>query len=293
MGARKIKKMFEFYNALLIVVIAQLRLLFQELVTSKLAYIRPKEELIHLTLEYVKQEVEDQAIKRRQSLLTNASHSLLDAKIPELIDIEDTDAPAAPTSSPTLLPASAEAAPAMQPSLQEETSTLPTHQINPVSEDADYEFVDRESNDSGGVVSVPTSDPMFVDKENAPRPQDSEVPSTVEKIPLQDNSQQVNIMTTEVNDFEDAEMPDLIGPITPPATPPAVPPRPPQRRKSTWGVMKFGSQQDVTECITNCLSQFHAAFKPDGEDSHAEQTDLFKRCVSPCLVTDLDFSTSV
>jgi hypothetical protein len=293
MGARTIKKMFEAFSSALIVVIAQLRLLFQELVTSKLAYIRPKEELIHLTLEYVKQEVEDQAIKRRQSLLTNASHSLLDTKIPELIDIEDTDAPAVPTSSPTLLPASAETAPAMQPSLQEETSSLLNRHINPISEDADYEFVDRESNESGGVVSIPTSDPMFVDKENAPCPQDSEKPSTVEKIPLQDNSQQVNIMTTEVKDFEDAEMPDLIGPITPPATPPAVPPRPPPRRKSTWGVMKFGSQQDVTECITNCLSQFHAAFKPHGEDSHGEQTDLFKRCVSPCLITDLDFSTSV
>jgi hypothetical protein len=262
---------------MLIVVIAQLRLLFQELITSNLAYIRPKEELIHLTLVDAKQENEEHEVKRRQSLATNASHSLLDSDIPHLIDVDDT-VPPVPTSSPTLIPLSAGTVPETQVLAQ--ATDLANHQIISVQEDADYEFVDHESNDSGGVVSMATSDPMSIDKENAPHLQEKEKSSVAEKSPLQDNSQQINIMATEVKDLDDADMPDLVTPQTPPATPPAVPPRPPQRRKSTWGVMKYGSQQDVTECITNCLSQLHAGFKPDDKEANGDAIDIFKRFVS-------------
>jgi hypothetical protein len=263
----------------LIVVIAQLRILFQELITSNMAYIRPKEELIHLTLVDAKQENEEQEVKRRQSLATNASHSLLDSDIPNLIDVDDNSVPQVPTSSPTLIPLSAGTVPETQGLAQTAASDIANHQIISVQEDADYEFVDHESNDSGGVVSMATSDPMSIDKENAPQLRGIDKPSVIEKSPLKDNSQQINVMATEVQDLDDADMPDLITPLTPPATPPAVPPRPPPRRKSTWGVMKYGSQQDVTECITNCLSQLHAGFKPDDKEANGNGIDIFKRFV--------------
>jgi ubiquitin carboxyl-terminal hydrolase 25 len=256
----------------LILVIAQLRLLFQELITSDLAYIRPKEELVRLTLVDVKQEVEDEAIRRRQSLLTNASQSILDADIPDLVEIEDTSVPRAPVSSPTIIPTTGENVPEIESPIQITTAEA-TNDVAPPHEDVEYEFIDHESNESGGVVSLTTSDPMSVDKENTPQ---SRVVSNApaEKSPLQE-SQLANVKTEEVKGGEDVEMTDA--PPTPPKTPPPVPRRPVQKRKSTWGVMKYGSQQDVTECITNCLSQLHAGFKPDEFDERGDPIDLFKR----------------
>ncbi len=138
---------------MLIPVIAQLRLLFQELITSDLAYIRPKEELVRLTLVDVKQEIEDEAIKRRQSLVTNASASILDSDIPDLIEIEDTNVPTAPVSSPVVIPTSGEAVPEIISPIRKTTSDIANIQISSAPDDTDYEFVDHESNDSGGVLA--------------------------------------------------------------------------------------------------------------------------------------------
>lgn len=253
---------------MLMVVIAQLRLLFQELITSNLAYIRPKEELVRLTLVAVKQEIEDEAVKRRQSFTTNASQSIMDSDVPDLIEIEDTSVPRVPVSSPAVNPTSGDNVPKIDLATKATNARVAT-------EDTDYEFVDRESNDSGGVMSLTTSDPTSVDKENASQSQfPSSKLSTTEKSPLQE-SQQVNLPQSEANEAEDVEMVDLHTIPTPPQTPPSIPRRP--RRRSTWGALKYGSQQDVTECITNCLSQFHAAFKADQVDANGEQIDLFKR----------------
>jgi hypothetical protein len=267
--------MYHSLRAELIPVIAQLRLLFQELITSELAYIRPKEELVRLTLVDVKQEIEDEAIKRRQSLITNASQSILDSDIPDLIEIEDASVPRAPVSSPTIIPTTGENVPEIESPVQMTASEGANKTMAPTHEDIDYEFIDHESNDSGGIVSLTTSDPMSVDKENIFQSQAVNKPPT-EKSPLQE-SQQANVEAEEVKDVEDVEMTDFHGPLTPPKTPPPVPQRPLQKRKSTWGVMKYGSQQDVTECITNCLSQLHAGFKPDGLDEKGDLVDLFKR----------------
>jgi ubiquitin carboxyl-terminal hydrolase 25/28 len=254
-------------------VIAQLRILFQELIRSDLAYIRPKEELIRLTLVDVKQEIEDDARRRRESLATTASHSILDSKVPEFVEIEDVieNVPPVPTSSPTVAAVSDEDVPIMESPLQHSTSENAKFQIN--TDEADYEFVDHESNDSGGVMSLTTSEQMSVDKENMP-PTHTTKPTTA-KSPLQE-SQHINVMETEVND-EDVDMVDISSMPTPPSSPPPLPDRPVQKRRSTWGVMKYGAQQDVTECITNCLSQMHAAFKPDGETPTGDPVDLFKK----------------
>lgn len=264
--------------ALLILVIAQLRLLFQELITSDLAYIRPKEELIRLTLIDVKQEIEEKAIKRRQSHVTNESTSILDSDIPDLIEIEDANIPSAPVSSPMVLPTSGEPVPETLSPLRKTTSDVAHVQITSAPDDTDYEIVDHESNDSGGVVSLTTtSDPASTDKENNSQSHINK--PRLENSPLGE-SNQINVKTSEVKDSEDGEnedveMVDFHAPPTPPKTPPPIPKRP--RRKSTWGALKYGSQQDVTECITNCLSQLHTAFKPDELDTRGDSIDIFKR----------------
>ena len=86
----------------------------------------------------------------------------------------------------------------------------------------------------------------------------------------------------------DVEMTDF-NVMTPPMTPRPIPARP--RRKSTWGVLKYGSQQDVTECITNCLSQLHAAFKPEEIDSQGDHIDLFKRYSQLSTMLTVVYST--
>jgi ubiquitin carboxyl-terminal hydrolase 25 len=265
----------------LILVIEQLRLLFQELITSDLAYIRPKEELVRLTLIDVKQEVEEEAVKRRQSLLTNVSHSM-DSELPDLIELEDTSVPPVPVSSPTLIPTTGERIPEFEFPVRQTSSQMANIQIN--AEDTDYEFVNLEGKDSS------TSDQMSMDKENdQPRPSTSSSDKPLEeKSPLQE-SQKVNVMEVETKDpDEDVEMMDF-GVITPPKTPPPIPARP--RRKSTWGILKYGSQQDVTECITNCLSQLHAAFKPEEIDSKGDHIDMFKRYSHLSIILTVDFST--
>jgi hypothetical protein len=259
---------------LLILVIAQLRLLFQQLITSDLAYIRPKEELVRLTLVDVKQEIEDEAIKRRQSF---ASTSILDSDIPELVEIEDTTILRAPVSSPMAMPASGEPVPEITSPLGKTALEIANIQISSAQDDTDYEFIDHESSDSGGVVSLTASDPTSTDKENNSQLHIINKPRH-EKSPLGE-SQQVNVMPAEIENPEDAEDVEMIdvgnGPPTPPKTPPPIPKRP--RRKSTWGALKYGSQQDVTECITNCLSQFHAGFKQELLDSNGNAIDIFKR----------------
>jgi ubiquitin carboxyl-terminal hydrolase 25/28 len=262
-------------------VIAQLRILFQELITSDLAYIRPKEELIRLTLVDVKQEIQDEAQRRRESLTTTTSHSILDSKVPEYVEIEDVDIPPVPTSSPTVAAISPGDVPALETPVRATVSEMANVQIN--AEDTEYEFVEHESNDSGGVMSLTTSDPMSIDKENSPLSRTVK-PATM-RSPLHE-SQQINVMETElpdldddIPDLEDVDMVDVSNIATPPQTPPPIPHRPVKRRRSTWGVMKYGAQQDVTECITNCLSQMHAAFKPDDVAPNGDQIDLFKRYV--------------
>jgi ubiquitin carboxyl-terminal hydrolase 25/28 len=277
------KRCISLISIVLILVIEQLRLLFQELITSDLAYIRPKEELIRLTLIDVKQEVEEEAVKRRQSLLTNVSLSM-DSELPDLIELEDTSVPPVPVSSPTLIATSGEQVPEFESPVRQTSSQIANIHIG--SEDTDYEFVNHESKGSS------TSDQMSMDKENDQQARPVSASSTDKslqgKSALQD-SQKVNVMEVETKDpDDDVEMTDF-GVMTPPKTPPPIPARP--RRKSTWGVLKYGSQQDVTECITNCLSQLHAAFKPEEIDSKGDHIDMFKRYCHLSTMLIADYST--
>jgi ubiquitin carboxyl-terminal hydrolase 25/28 len=279
------KRCISIISIVLILVIEQLRLLFQELITSDLAYIRPKEELVRLTLIDVKQEVEEEAVKRRQSLLTNVSLSM-DSELPDLIELEDTSVPPVPVSSPTLIPTSRERVPEFESPVRQTSSQIANIQIG--AEDTDYEFVNHESKGSS------TSDQMFMDKENDQQARPVSASSTnkslQEKSPLQE-SQKVNVMEVETKDpDDDVEMTDFdFGVITPPKTPPPIPAR--LRGKSTWGVLTYGSQQDVTEYITNCLSQLHAAFKPEEIDSKGDHIDMFKRYSHLSIMLTADYST--
>jgi Ubiquitin carboxyl-terminal hydrolase len=243
------------------------------LITSERAYIRPKEELVRLTLTDVKQESEEEETKRRQSLNTDATTSILDSEIPDLIEIDEfPPPPRAPVSSPQFNPGDF-----LSPT-HGATSGMSKIQLSGGPDDSDYEFVEHESNDSGVMMSLPMSDHSPADKENSGN--ESPVRGRPRKSPLGE-SQQVNVMTTEVVD-EDVEMTDIVRePLSPPKTPPPIPQRP--RRKSTWGALKYGAQQDVTECITNCLSQLHAGFKPEGFDANGQPIDLFKQYSSPLL----------
>ena len=220
---------------------------------------------MRLTLTDVKQESEEEETKRRQSLNTNATTSILDSEIPDLIEIEDSVPPRAPVSSPQMLSVDV-----LSPT-HGATTGMSKIQLSAMPDDSDYEFVEHESNDSGAVMSVPVSDQSPADKENSGN--ESPARGRPGKSPLGE-SQQVNVATIEVGDG-DVAMTDIVrDPLTPPKTPPPIPQRP--RRKSTWGALKYGSQQDVTECITNCLSQLHAGFKPEGFDANDQPIDLFK-----------------
>ena len=244
------------------------------MITSDLAYIRPKEELVRLTLVDVKQEIEDEAIKRRQSLVTNGSTPVFDSDIPDLIEIEDTNIPRAPVSSPTIMPTVGEQVPNDTSPLSKTDSGIAGIQITSAPDEIDYEFVDHDSNDSGGVVSMTTTDPISLDKENSPQSPIINKPR-LDKSPLGE-SQQINVKTSEVKeDSEDIEMVDFNAPPTPPSTPPPIPKRP--TRSATWGALKYGSQQDVTECITNCLGQLHASFKREEKDCNGNAIDIFKK----------------
>ena len=184
--------------------------------------------------------------------------------------------PRAPVSSPMAIPTSGEPVPEITSPLGNTALEMANIQISSAQDDTDYEFVDHESNDSGGVVSLTTSDPTSSDKENIPQSHINK--PRHERSPLEE-SRQINVVTSEIQDPEDTEDVEMIdfanAPPTPPKTPPPIPNRP--RRKSTWGALKYGSQQDVTECITNCLSQFHSAFKQELLDSNGNAIDIFKR----------------
>src|SRR2546423_9252998 len=213
-------------------VIAQLRLLFQDLITSEHSYIRPKEELIRLTLVDAKQEIEDEAIKRRQSLQTNASHSILDSDIPDLIEIEDTSIPPVPVSSPGRMASSVDMIPEVETPVRKTAKELANINLSSPPEDMDgFEFVEHdEGNISGNGVPSMTTDPMSLDKENVP-----ESASTVskpseekaEKKPLQER-QQVNVQATEV-EADDVEMLDFGGALTPHSAARTLPGRQPSR----------------------------------------------------------------
>jgi len=219
--------------------------------------------------------------------MTNASQSILDSDVPDLVEIEDTTTPRVPMSSPTAFATVGDPVPEMDSPMKE--SGFERENIVAV-EDADYEFVDHESADSAAMVSSETTDPMSVDKENELESVKARRQSSA-KAPLQE-SQQANIMQTDAKEQDDVEMVDIKVPSRH-ETPPPIPPRPVQRRKSTWQPLKYGSQQDVTECITNCLSQLHAAFKPEEIAANGDHIDLFKK-YAPCMnVTNLGYFTSV
>ena len=54
----------------------------------------------------------------------------------------------------------------------------------------------------------------------------------------------------------------------------------PPRRQST---IKYGKQQDVTECSSNVLFQIEAAIRPTGVDANGEQLDIVKEYDLPQL----------
>jgi ubiquitin carboxyl-terminal hydrolase 25 len=263
------------------VVVAQLRLLFQTLITSNLAYVRPKEELIRLTLIDVKQEVEEVETKRRQSFMSNKSHPILDTDIPEHVSFEPGIENSAYRDRGIRAPASTPISTVTESDDISELEQLPEGPVEPeppTAEDADYEFVDHESVDPTAAGPSDNKGPKTLNKENENTPTDGRRQSSA-KEPLRE-SQEPNIMQVDSKEQEDVEMVDIKDtskPITPPSSPPPIPQRPVQRRKSTWQPLKYGSQQDVTECITNCLSQLHAGFKPDEIAENGDHVDLFKK----------------
>ncbi|BFZ56877.1 ubiquitin-specific protease ubp2 [Savitreella phatthalungensis] len=115
---------------------------------------------------------------------------------------------------------------------------------------------------------------------------DDEPPRKMRKDGIwEDKTSDPSCLHDEVEVFEnEAVLVDIPGNVLPrpaaPPAPPAVPSRPAVRRKSSllWSeVNDWGQQQDVAECIDNCLFQMEAALESELEDErNGEQLDLVK-----------------
>lgn len=89
----------------------------------------------------------------------------------------------------------------------------------------------------------------------------------------------VSPMSTDAQPDTDGD--EVLGELSANATlePPPQPPRPSVRRHSSvlWSEANdFGQQQDLTECIDNCLFQMEAALDAENTDANGEQLDLIK-----------------
>ena len=123
------------------------------------------------------------------------------------------------------------------------------------------------------------------DKENSPFTQvsNSSLPNDHAPLPLGETSaSKMNMQPTETEPptVKTSEKDDtnMIVPMAPPSRPPPVPPRrnQPEEGPSIQEQIRIGAQQDVTEVIGNILFQLECAIKPQSIDKKGEQLDQIK-----------------
>ncbi|KAL8735558.1 MAG: hypothetical protein Q9166_000726 [cf. Caloplaca sp. 2 TL-2023] len=244
------------------VVVDKLQELFQSMIRSSKAQVKPEKELARLTL--LSQPVEAD-LRRR---------STIGGKRPSLGEIN---------GRPLLGP--------LPPSISEtvptdvDTSDLPLDGVgDSISSDGTLlgndPSADQDMPDLIPEESRQQQREFLEDKENLPptkvaRPEHTLKP-LAETSPSRTNEQHPPA-------HGDHEPPESQGPKSPegvpPTRPPPFPPRPQPEEKKDVTIqeeIEIGAQQDVTEVIANVLYQLECAIKPTSFDASGEQIDLIK-----------------
>ena len=267
--------------------VEELRRLFQGLIASSSASLKPNPDVARLTL--LSSTKAEQA--RRQSII--------DADRPNIGSLGQVNGRAiqGPVGPP--------------PSTQDQVDTE-------MRESRDIPIPSRESDEhdgqsvgsSGTLVqsegeevmeidtqTAKTQEEVLEDKENLPPNKFNSKPEEMEDIDLipltRSSASRLNQQAQEVSkDGEDSNVPELVeatvsgsepaangSTAPPPNRPPPFPPRPRTYQDASEAIKEaeYGAQQDVTEVIANVLFQLQCAIKSEAVDETGEQLDQVKR----------------
>lgn len=231
-----------------LLVLRELRTLFNNMITSPRPSVTPGQELARLTLISPTNEA---AIRRRSTISANRAGSLGEINGMPIMG---------PLGPPQTI-ADKETREANDDAVATDVEKL-EHAKSVSASDVDSEATLVSEGDRNDIPITQTDD-----KENEP-------PSCDEAM-----AEQLNDTATESGNVGSSEIPPAIGPVGPPNRPPPVPPRPAQQadhQRQLLEEVEIGAQQDVTEVINNVLFQSQCAVKPIGFESDGEQEDPIK-----------------
>lgn len=255
---------FAIANTDTLLVLRELRTLFNDMITCPGSYVVPGQELARLTLISPSNEA---AIRRRSTISAVSPSTLGEIN-----------------GMPIVGPLGPPQAPPVESETRDPNESTPVAGYRPTSE--------------GGSDATLVSDTARPDAPST-APADSTVPAENKEntLPTADVS-----MTEAGNDTapdattgndDDAASPKQqeATPVADFHLPPPIPPRPvPQvdQKKQLIDEVEIGAQQDVTEVINNVLFQSQCAIRPIGIAPDGEQLDQIKECVPlPKVITEL------
>ena len=260
-------------------VVLELRKLFQSMITSAKPQVVPEQELARLTL--VSSSAEE--IYRRQSILNGTRPSLGEIygqpvqgplpAVPAPPMAHEGDGMAVDT---IMLDESAEKVASPVKAESSSDGTLVDVPADETPGDHDFMLIDH--------VDKQEQRETLEDKENLPPSKKEESPSKTEA-PLSPMTVTSASRINEQPQKKEGSVIDLTNadddqpkPEGPPSRPPPVPPRRlPDEKKAIQDEVELGAQQDVTECNANVLFQIQCAIKPEYYDESGEQIDQIKK----------------
>ena len=272
------KKKYCCFAEFLVLVVIELRKLFQSMIVSPKPQVVPEQELARLTLISSSNE----EMIRRQSMLSGTRPSLGEIygqpvqgplpAIPAPPKPIDEDAEMLDT---TLLGETMEKVASPQ---KEENSSEGTLVDAPGEEPyGDHDFMMVDHVDKKGQQET------WQDKENLP-PSKAQGSPTKTETPLSPMKISSPSRTNEQPEKKDGSVIDLTSMDDDlaklqgaPSRPPPVPPRQRPDEKKAIQEVEIGAQQDVTEVIANVLFQLQCAIQPEYYDESGEQIDQIKK----------------
>lgn len=262
-------------------VVAELRKLFNSMITAPRAQVTPEQELARLTLI---SSTNEEQIRRR---------STVRGQRPSLGEIDGR-----PVLGPALPP------PLSIPTTQGDTAVSESPGTEVVGSPKQESRADDSSEDTLIDTSIPNLErrdslmsgledgdiqqqqSILEDKENLPPSKQVLAQGTSNETALDMLSpaspSRINQMARPLSpvheDESSVEASEKTVSVPPPNRPPPVPPRPDRDPKeSIQEQLEIGAQQDVTEVIGNVLFQLQCAIKPEDIDAKGEQIDQVKR----------------
>lgn len=264
-------------------VVYGLQNLFEHMIGSPQAHVKPELELARLTL--LSQPVE--AVLRRLSTVGGSRPSLGEINGRAVLG-------PLPPPIPEILPSDVNGIEKTIESnangVQGNKETDASSEVTLLGNDVAETKADQEMLDSPSVISVEQQQQqqIFEDKENLPptktrteRPPtpDRSLKPLAESSPSRTNEQPMPIQANHTpGDEADLKTSEEVTVAPPPTRPPPFPPRPQteEQKQAVMEEVQIGAQQDVTEVIANVLFQLECAIKATSFDPSGEQIDLIK-----------------